>query len=304
MSVESYKRLKDKVKDLCILIHTGGSLAEDSDTQESLDGLLIMSPEDMVDYAKLLIVTLFKSKDEEHPDNTSFKAYQKALQKLEAEVRNHITVRTRQIEEQLKLYLDHIEAKHEKSERQRDKLQKEAEDRILALEKELAELRTQLETASKRPEVKSEEAECLRQSLENAKDYVKELEQRCSRLETKVGRSRMSSDYEVVHESADTRKRSELVGLVKKLNSLKGIRSKAAAASVYYDAQTSQEGVPAAYKATVRTHKAVYSQDIHVPISSGKQGPIGRSKSTERLGRANRSASRSKVNLSSTIRNK
>jgi DNA repair exonuclease SbcCD ATPase subunit len=301
MSAESYKLLAEKVKDLCILIHTGDVLTEDSETQESLDELLILSPEDMVDYAKLLVVTLFKGREPPQTDNASFKAYQRALQKLEAEVRNHITVRTRQIEEQLKLYLDHIEAKHEKSERQRDKLQKQAEERIMALEKELAELRTQLEVASRRPEVKSEEAECLRQHLENAKDYVKELEQRCTRLETRLSKSRMNSDYEAHEkETADTRKRSELVGLVQKLNRLKGIKSKAAAASVYYDAQTSREGVPAAYKTTVKTHKAVYSQDIHVP--SGKQG--GRSKSTERLRQSNRSASRLKGNLSSTIRNK
>jgi hypothetical protein len=58
-----------------------------------LSDLLQLNPEDMVDYMKLMVESLVQSrKDTQKRD---FKAYQKALQKLEAEVRTHIQVRSK-----------------------------------------------------------------------------------------------------------------------------------------------------------------------------------------------------------------
>lgn len=94
MSVGDYKDLKRKVKDLCVFVHTEISNEEVSDSQESLSELLRLSPEEMIDYVKILVSSLLKKKPEE-VDSSGFKGYQKALQKLEAEVRNHINVRNR-----------------------------------------------------------------------------------------------------------------------------------------------------------------------------------------------------------------
>lgn len=91
MSVEEFDRLKRKVKDLCVLIHTEQLDESDCEPQESLNDLLALSPDEMLDYAKATVTALLLRETGE-VDSSSFKGYQKALQKLEAEVRSHITV--------------------------------------------------------------------------------------------------------------------------------------------------------------------------------------------------------------------
>jgi hypothetical protein len=87
MSAEAYKRLKRKVRDLCILIQSLGA----EQTTASLSDLMQWGPEAMVDYMKHLIEALRQT----YSNSNGFKGYQGALQKLEAEVRSHIQVRSK-----------------------------------------------------------------------------------------------------------------------------------------------------------------------------------------------------------------
>lgn len=90
MSAEAFKRLKRKLRDLCVLLHSERIESDESERLESLSDLLQLSPEDMVDYMKQLVESLVQGRKE--ASSSDFKSYQKALQKLEAEVRNHIQV--------------------------------------------------------------------------------------------------------------------------------------------------------------------------------------------------------------------
>lgn len=94
MSIDDFEQLKCKVTDLCVLIHTEQVNEEQADLQETLADLLSLSVEDMIEYAKLIVTAMFKKQTV--VENTSgYNGFQKALQKLEAEVRNHITVRSK-----------------------------------------------------------------------------------------------------------------------------------------------------------------------------------------------------------------
>jgi DNA repair exonuclease SbcCD ATPase subunit len=298
MSEEDYKRLKLKVKDLCILMHTESA----EQGHDSLTDLMMLSAEDMVDYMKLLVASLSKTKDSQ----ANYKGYQKALQKLEAEVRNHITVRTRQIEEQLKLYLEHIEAKLEKAERQKDQQMKEATDRIQELENDNAELQ------SLNKQVRGEDLATVKQQLSRAKEYIKDLEKKCLRLETQLSHarsrtdnsnfdSRLEKELEYLRKRYDD-KCSEMVGMARKLSSLSALKSRPSYA--VKDSQESRDTLPvSSLKSKLKTFRKFNADDLHFTALAVQKKQLERSKSTERLsGRMYRSPSRSKANLSSTIR--
>lgn len=317
MSAETYKRLKRKVRDLCVLLHSERIGEEVLDRHASLSDLFQLSTEDMLDYMKHLVESLVQAK--KVPNEAEFKSFQKALQKLEAEVRNHIQVRSKQIEEQLKIYVEHVEAKLEKSERLYDKQLKEAEVRVQSLEKENNELQKVVAKGNRHSSLPGFdlEVEQLKQRFEMSQGYIKELESKLLQQETKFAKllSRPESvNLDAKHErELDAIKKkyddkcSEMSGLVKRLNSLIAFKKKVLNSASLKDSRTAESRdvsplpVSSVLKKKLKAYKSNYGNDIH--MSPSKTRPIERSKSTERLqSRTSRASSRSRGNLSSTVR--
>jgi hypothetical protein len=276
-----------------------------------------LSPEDMIDYIKHQVESFGQPRQEISTDE--FKAYQKALQKLEAEVRTHIQVRPMQIEEQLKLYLDSVEAKLEKVERQRDKQLKEAESCIKVLEKEKADLQKLLAQDKRRPSLqgKGEDGEGLRVQVSRAKEHIKELEQKVLLHEAQLSTRtvNLDSDRRLEKEMEALRKKyddkcSEMKSLIKRLNSLTAFKNKVVSSRTLKESATESRDVSpmpstSVLKQKIKSYKALNAKEL-----TGTAGPslirrvIERSKSTERLqGKASRASSRSRGgDLSSTVR--
>jgi chromosome segregation ATPase len=277
-----------------------------------------LSPEDMIDYIKHQVESFGQPRQETSADE--FKAYQRALQKLEAEVRTHIQVRPRQIEEQLKIYLDSVEAKLEKVERQRDKQLKEAESSINSLEKEKADLQKLLAQDQRRPSLqgKGEDGEALRMQVSRAKEYIKELEQKVLLHEAQLGTRtaanvdldrRLEKEMEALRKKYDD-KCSEMKSLIKRLNSLTAFKNKVISSKTLKESATESRDVSpmpstSVLKQKIKSYKALNAKEL-----TGTAGPslirrvIERSKSTERLqGKTSRASSRSRGgDLSSTVR--
>lgn len=81
-----------------------------------LNELLNEDPEDMLNHISDAIAELISVKHQAavNPDIKDNAAYQRALQKLEAEIRNRVTVKPRQVEHQLKLHIEELNYKIER----------------------------------------------------------------------------------------------------------------------------------------------------------------------------------------------
>lgn len=270
----------------------------------------------MVDYMKHLVETMVQTHKEAKPDDSH--AYQKALQKLEAEVRTHIQVTVTQIEEQLKLYLDDVEAKLEKVERQRDRQLQEAEARIKRLERENSDLNLNWAQENRRPNlpVKGEEVDQLKKQVSQAQQLVKDLQAKARNQEAKITQlvSRPDSafvDRNIERELESMRKKyddkcSEMIGLVKRINSLAATKSKPTSAHQLKESKTVDardvSPVPSTtgLKHKMRSYKALHTVDSQPTLL---RQSIERSKSTERLQSKNtRAPSRIRGALSSTVK--
>lgn len=191
--------------------------------------------------------------------------------------------------------------------------------RVSSVEKVNTDLKAQLDKANQ----KSHEAngvgnEVWRKELSQAKVYIIELEQKCLKLEAKlgqgqVGSGRVSQDSKYEKELEYIRKKYEdkcieMLGMVKRLNSLSAFRNKSKNSHLLKETLlpenrdiTPSPGSINSYQ--LRSAKALHDRDIHMEPGLIRRKPIARSKSTERLsGRVNRSSSRLKSNMSSSIR--
>lgn len=158
----------------------------------------------------------------------------------------------------------------------------------------------------------------LRQQCLRAQEYIKELEAKLLQQESQVAQllSRSESvdfDHKRGNELEFMRKKyddkcSEMLGLVKRLNSLTAFKNKMMSSQPLKETRTVESRdaspMPAAslLKRKIKTYKALYANDIHIAPTATKR-VIERSKSTERLqSKTSRSSSRLRGNMSSTVK--
>lgn len=279
MSEEDTSTLRQRVKDLCMLVFTEQRILEQT-RSEKLPQMLALSAEDSLQYLERTVVKLLET------SGTEYKRYQRALQKLEAEVRRHYNVRTTQTQEQLKVYLSYMEDSLEKSEHNSEKL-KATEARLLSLGQENARLRDQLVKvrAMQSIEVNREEVEALQQQLVRAQDSAKELEIRCQQLETALLKTKArephldsrQSEMEYLLKRYDD-KCTEVVSMVKRFNSLVTLKHKGAQLK---DSKESRDTTPRLTMPALNSKSKVFKY-IKSKESANKEEMV-RSKSTERL---------------------
>mmetsp|Transcript_19193 Transcript_19193/g.35075 ORF Transcript_19193/g.35075 Transcript_19193/m.35075 type:complete len:99 (+) Transcript_19193:1633-1929(+) len=94
---DTLERLKKSIRDICVTLHTEFySSKEDSDeSMLELNELLNEEAEEMLAHISDAVSELINIKHQAAlvPDIKENTVYQKALQKLEAEIRNRVTVR-------------------------------------------------------------------------------------------------------------------------------------------------------------------------------------------------------------------
>ena len=116
------KSLEKKIIDICVFLHTELSSMQ-SDLDDSimeLTEVLRLEPSQALELITDNIKELLKAKRnflsmDEYKNYKAHEQYQKALQKLEGEVRHHI-----KIEQQMKLHIDSTQAKFEELEKNKD----------------------------------------------------------------------------------------------------------------------------------------------------------------------------------------
>ena len=208
MSSERLEKLESQLKFLCLKIH--GVLCET--TEDSQDSL--MDPEDVYEmdckeavmHCKEAIKDMLGMKRNVKIFKESgvgpSSAYQKPLQKLEEEIRNHIKV-----ENQLRLYIDQTQAELDKFQKANDQAQEKAQEEISVLEEERKHLSFILSS-------KDKELEALKRSVRNAlSEYGKEIceslsESPTEELESKVHqfeRTQKSLKQEILEKDRELR---------------------------------------------------------------------------------------------------
>lgn len=150
------------IKNMCILIHTELESIGDFQPTESLSNILSLTSFQALDFISntIELALAAKQKAKENSCYSEFlndESYQKEMQKLENEIRNHI-----KIEQQMKLYADALEEKSEqmetiKAEKKKslqvklDSLKAEKKAltiKVAALNKELVEVRKNAESGN------------------------------------------------------------------------------------------------------------------------------------------------------------
>jgi len=111
--------LKKAVSNLLVLLYTEYSTMGEiiNPSLKNLSEVLQLSTQEALDYIKKVIHSLVELKKsiigtELFESMNSHESYQKALQKLDSEVRNHI-----KIEQQFKLYIENLQAKQEENQK-------------------------------------------------------------------------------------------------------------------------------------------------------------------------------------------
>lgn len=294
-----------KVKGLCLLIYTEKLNKENLDPQDSLEDFMQLNIDEMIDYVQLVAASLLQDRGIDEP---SYKGYQKALQKLEAEVRKHITVSGSQIQEELKLYIDHLE---ETAELTHNSIPKETQPvaSVTLLETDKSDLRSKLHQEAQNL-ILTEELEKVKKELLKAKDQVQELEKKCGLLEAKLiqalNRAELRSNHDIKFEALRKKyeeKCADMVLLVKKLNSsaLKVKNYHSLKETLVHDTRRNTPLKGSILKQQLS--KVLHTQVIHFPAAPIRHKSVERSKSTERLhGQFSRNSSKLRGELSGTLR--
>lgn len=159
--------------------------------------------------------------------------------------------------------------------------------------------------------------DALKKELTLSKELIASLQQKNVHYEAKLARFKMRSsqpDLDIRHEKEPDPirrkpddKNFEMSGLARKLSSLvaksKTKQSQVLKESLTHDSRDiTPNPIGSVLKQQLTSHKNLYGQDLHMEGAMIRR-KSERSKSTERpTGRLSRSKSRSRVNLSSTIR--
>ena len=137
--------IESGVRDLCILINTEySSLGVDKPFGLYLEEVIQLDAQKSLQLVSATINELVQAKEEmqnseEYQEYLDHEVYQKALQKLEKEVRGHIKV-----EQQLKLYIESLQAKVEESEKADKEFTERSEELIRKLKADNLKLQYQI----------------------------------------------------------------------------------------------------------------------------------------------------------------
>ena len=183
--------LEESIKNLCVLIHTElSSSGEENPYGLEIEEVIQLSPEQALDHISRVLEELIQLKKqisqlENYQDFKNSDNYEKALQKLENEVRNHIKV-----EQQLKIYIDNLKSKLSEAEKTGEELQhnnqnlveqmkndnKALRNLIKIREKEIQELKARKNSQKKLPKNKTS----------REPDKVLDLERRSNKLQQEI----------------------------------------------------------------------------------------------------------------------
>lgn len=138
------KILDKALKDLCVLMHTEDSSMNESYSEDKLNKLLAMSSAEAVVHIKQSVIDLIEMKKKTLADPAynllaEHDQYQKAMQKLDTEVRNHIKA-----EHQLKLFIDDMQQQIEDIEKSNVQIQQTYSKQITDIEKEILKLNQEI----------------------------------------------------------------------------------------------------------------------------------------------------------------
>lgn len=147
---DNKSELDVQIRNLCILIHTElESIDSPFQNSETVTSILTLDSFKCLDYITKVVDQALeaKKKAREIPSYSDFlnsESYQKEMQKLENEIRNHI-----KIEQQMKLYADALEEKNQQVENQGKDLKKKLQNCLDPLKTENKTLKQQIATTTK-----------------------------------------------------------------------------------------------------------------------------------------------------------
>jgi hypothetical protein len=220
MQEERLFKLQKEVMDLCVLVHTELSSmvrpTQQDDTEDSfisLDEVLGLDVHEAMQHISAAVKDLLGLKRDvkqrrEYDDYQTDDKYQKALQKLENEVRNHIKVRTRQIEQQLKLLYESTQTKLEDCEKAKTELAASHKAALEQLKKESKRTDNTKRRADQEPLISTRELSAERQERSKLSAELRTLKRttlqdasRISDLERKIKKLETDRSHrqQVVH---------------------------------------------------------------------------------------------------------
>ena len=157
------KILEKALKDLCVLMHTEDSSLNESYSQDKLANILAMSSAEAVVHIKQSVIDLIEMKKKALADPAyhllaEHDSYQKAMQKLDTEVRNHIKA-----EHQLKLFIDDMQQQIEEIDKTNVQLRETYSKQISDLETEILKLNQEINLRER--EIRQAETEREKEEL-------------------------------------------------------------------------------------------------------------------------------------------
>ena len=157
------KILEKALKDLCVLMHTEDSCLNESYSEDKLANILAMSSAEAVVHIKQTVIDLIEMKKKALVDPAyhllaEHDSYQKAMQKLDTEVRNHIKA-----EHQLKLFIDDMQQQIEEIDKTNDQLRETYTKQISDLETEILKLNQEINHRER--EIRQAESEREKEEL-------------------------------------------------------------------------------------------------------------------------------------------
>jgi hypothetical protein len=203
-------KLEGLIKNLCILIHTECSSISDESNSEELGKVLSLSSLDALDFISETINEAIEAKKtakdgSQYMDFLEDEGYQKEMQKLESEIRNHI-----KIEQQMKLFADALEEKSTQLESHLNHVKKQSTSKIETMKSEAKTLKSQIISLNKEIAELKKESETSSKESNNGKikelGKSNEIDKKIARAEiehAKVARSLNETEKEYVQQKKD-----------------------------------------------------------------------------------------------------
>lgn len=217
--MESNKsELEILIKNLCVVIHTElANISKEVQPSTNLNSLLSLSSSQALEFISSTITKAIQFKDKSKRDSIyqeflNDELYQKEMQKLENEIRNHIKT-----EQQMKIYSDALEEKNEKLATKLKDLKKSNSEKLELIKQENKQIRSKILMIQKEiTEIKKEEKTIPR--------VLSRSRLSCNSKQTDIDKKILKADFEhavVAKTLQDTEK--EFIQQKKDNEELKGL---------------------------------------------------------------------------------
>ena len=133
------------IKNLCVVIHTElANINSEKSRATNISTLLSLKSSEALEFISSTITNAIQAKQKSKEDSIyeefqNDELYQKEMQKLENEIRNHI-----KIEQQMKLYADALEEKNEKTNEKLNELKQKTSDKTELVKQENKKIRAKI----------------------------------------------------------------------------------------------------------------------------------------------------------------